>query len=482
MTGSYANDEKELVKVFLDKYIFPTEMKMDNIEGRRFSSPQGPPSSRDVGLGIEIIVRPECNQKCEYCYIAQHGEELYPTAERATNEQLLKNLDSLLDYIYNTQKVYINRWEFFAGDLFYDDLFFDMCEVLYKHWSSINQMYKVMMKETPIFALMPCNFSFVKRPEQVQKVKDWVKKFEEINVIFVFSCSTDGKYVTDTREGVELDDTYWDNLFSFLQEMDWCCHPMVSAGNIEHWIENYDWWVEQYEKYHLGFADVQPMMLEVRNDDWTPEKIDAYIDLLDHMLKRRLKMCNDDVDALAYHIFKGDGQFNTLPKMEQYDPIKLPAFFDRTQAQRISCSIQGLLHISLNNLAVVPCHRLTYRQFIGFKFLQDENGKIYDFEGHNMNTLLSILFVNAMHQPGCNECEYSRLCLKGCLGAQYETNGDLFQPAITACNLEKAKAHFLISKYYEMGIIQSAMSQNLIDEDMVQFYTEFMRQRERGGR
>lgn len=474
MTNNYKNDERELAKVFLNQYMFPLSMKLDNLWGRKFTSPQGPPQPGDAGIGVEVIVRPECNQKCDYCYIAQHGEELYPLKERVSNEQLLDNLDSLLDYIYNEQKTYINRWEFFAGDLFYDDFFFDMCEVLYSHWAKVNQMYKTVMVNTPLLALIPCNFSFMKKPLQVEKVKEWVYKFKEINVNLVFSCSTDGKYATDTREKTELTDEYWDTLFSFLKEMGWCCHPMVSVNNIEHWVENYDWWVEQYHKYNLGFNDIQPMMLEVRNDDWTPEKIDAYLNLLNHMLEYRLSLCDNDVDLLAYHLFKGDGQFGTLPKMDQYDPIRLPSAFDNISLQKISCSIQGLLHISLNNLTVVPCHRLAYKQFSGIRFIQDENGKICDYETNNLNALLSILFVNAMNQPGCHECLYSKLCLKGCLGAQYETNGDLFQPAMTVCDLEKSKINFLISKYYELGIIQSAMAQGLLDENVVQYYSDLM--------
>lgn len=31
---------------------------------------------------IELIIRPECNQKCQYCYITNHGDELYPKEER----------------------------------------------------------------------------------------------------------------------------------------------------------------------------------------------------------------------------------------------------------------------------------------------------------------------------------------------------------------------------------------------------------------
>jgi DNA repair photolyase len=28
---------------------------------------------------VELIIRPECNQKCEYCYIYKYGDKLYPS-------------------------------------------------------------------------------------------------------------------------------------------------------------------------------------------------------------------------------------------------------------------------------------------------------------------------------------------------------------------------------------------------------------------
>ena len=54
---------------------------------------------------FEFIIRPECNQKCEYCYIARYGKDLYPLETRANNEKILKNMNIMLDYIFNERKV-----------------------------------------------------------------------------------------------------------------------------------------------------------------------------------------------------------------------------------------------------------------------------------------------------------------------------------------------------------------------------------------
>jgi hypothetical protein len=45
------------------------------------------------------------------------------------------------------------------------------------------------------------------------------------------------------------------------------------------------------------------------------------------------------------------------------------------------------------------------------------------------------------------------ICHKGCLGAQYESSGELFYPAISVCNLSIEKCKFLINKYYTSGVL-----------------------------
>jgi hypothetical protein len=54
---------------------------------------------------------------------------------------------------------------------------------------------------------------------------------------------------------------------------------MVSAIGIEHWKQNYIWFIEQMKKYNLlsQHQDNTPMLLEVRNDDWTPKAIQEYL-------------------------------------------------------------------------------------------------------------------------------------------------------------------------------------------------------------
>ena len=45
---------------------------------------------------VEIIVRPECNQQCEYCYIQQQGKKLQPI--HYPKETIIQNISKLIEY------------------------------------------------------------------------------------------------------------------------------------------------------------------------------------------------------------------------------------------------------------------------------------------------------------------------------------------------------------------------------------------------
>ncbi len=85
---------------------------------------------------LELIIRPQCNQKCEYCYLYKYGDVLYPHDKRVSNETILSNITALFEYLFNKES-YLSRIELFAGDLFYDNLFFDLIEILYNYYYKI---------------------------------------------------------------------------------------------------------------------------------------------------------------------------------------------------------------------------------------------------------------------------------------------------------------------------------------------------------
>ena len=47
--------------------------------------------------GLELFITPTCNQKCEYCYLQRHINDLYPK-ENNNRETIIKNFKHVLDW------------------------------------------------------------------------------------------------------------------------------------------------------------------------------------------------------------------------------------------------------------------------------------------------------------------------------------------------------------------------------------------------
>lgn len=45
--------------------------------------------------------------------------------------------------------------------------------------------------------------------------------------------------------------------------------------------------------------------------------------------------------------------------------------------------------------------------------------------------------------------------MKGCLGSQFETNGNMFKFCESVCKMQKAKIDFLVDKYTELGVYEA---------------------------
>ena len=65
MRATFQEEEKELFETYLDTYVFPTQSTL--------------PNKIIIGSPIELIIKPQCNQKCEYCYISQVNAWSEPT-------------------------------------------------------------------------------------------------------------------------------------------------------------------------------------------------------------------------------------------------------------------------------------------------------------------------------------------------------------------------------------------------------------------
>ena len=443
----YELEEKKLFNLILDSTLFPLPSNTNRVDI------QNPYFIND--LGIELIFQTQCNQQCDYCYIHKYGKDLYPI--KVTKEETLNNINLIFDYIFCQRKNYLYEIELFGGDIFHNEIYFDVLDIYDKYLKEIKNNFKdIFNKQTTICC--PCNLSWVvERPHLIEKFRKYSNYFkDEYNVFLSFSWSTDGYYAVNSREKKVLTEEYFDTIFKFCQEFKCGYHPMVAPENIKTWCENYDWWMEKYEQYDLvrpGYF--QPYLLEVRNDNWTPELTEYYCKFLRHLMEWRLKMCDNDIEKLSYHLLQGNGSNNTLLGSRGSDPLIL---YDKKgyykQEEGMGCSGQKLVHFDCSRLAIVPCHRTSYYQFIPAIFITDEEKKhIIDFKPNNVGSYITWRFHKTENEPICSHCSYYKICKQGCLGSQFESTGELYMPITSLCNFYKTIYEFLYKLYKEYGII-----------------------------
>lgn len=441
-------DNNKYFEKFVDNYIFNRDHQEEGywINGESF----------------ELIIRPECNQQCEYCYVARYGDKLYPMEKRADNKTLIHNTDIILNYIFKERKVLFHEMELFAGDLFYDDIGFEIFELMFKYYKELYDEHPNLFNNHPRI-VMPNNFSFATNDKKAKRMEELLTRFKTINMEISLSCSVDGPY-NSVRER-DKDDSYYTKILEFLQRNPCGIHPMISPSNIESAIKNFDWWDEQYEKYNLAGEDIhdfQPMYLEVRNDEWTDEKLDHYLEFLTHMLEVRFHKNGESVDKLARHIFLGDGEEGSLPCLGNYDPLGLTSTWD---SEEYTCAISHQTCFYVASFEFAPCHRTSYPQFLGGR-LNVKDDKVVGVTAINP-TVYSVIKMNNTHMNiGCPTCPFDPYCLKGCLGAQYEATGDLFVPGESVCKLHKTHLTFLAKTYCELGLTQIAVEKNYFKSEI----------------
>lgn len=475
----YQFDDKFLFNHFLDERLFNNEKQ------KQLNAQAQDEISRE---GLELIIRPECNQKCDYCYIGQYGDTLYPFTERLSKEKIVKNTKMLFEYFLHRQ-CYIQNIELFAGDLFYDDLYFDLMETLYEiYYKPLKENNNVLFSDNrKPRIIMPCNFSFCNNEEQYHKVEQIVDKFTKLGVEMGFSWSHDGRYAYEIREKTVPTNEFYDRAFKFVQKYNAGTHAMISVEGLDNAIENFNWWEEAYEKYLPERKEFSPYFLEVRNgkDYWTTEAIEKYLLFLDYIIEHMFNLNQKDPIAYVQSVYGSRRQKrrrlelkekypNMCDKAIPQDFTELIAF--SRDGESLSCTLGHALCLNLATLSFVPCHRLNYKQFRGGyfvtqkpdisnlnkqanKYLNDKmEEKIVDVEHlPGLNGYLSAYYTIKYRQPGCATCDYKEFCIGGCLGAQFEDSGDMNLPIQSVCNLFKAKIDFIFNKYKNLGILNILM-------------------------
>ena len=407
---------------------------------------------------IEFIITPECNLDCTYCYFIKNKDELYPK-EIVCHNKIINNLEICLNYIEKSNW-YIEAISLFSGEIWQTDFGVKILDILYR-----SQLRKITFGKV----IIPSNCSFVMSDVYRNEIQRYIDLFKEININIIFSASVDGKILEDSfrprRDRKSRDNDFYDKLFEFCKKNHYGFHPMVSSKSCKYWIKNYKWFMKMLKKYEMNPMS-SLMMLEVRNDDWTDDDIHHFKKFLHYVVKYQFKhIYKKNKIEFAKSIF-------SVPKTQIYNLISLvPA------SEKISCSIQDELFIRLGDLSIVPCHRLMYKENIYGKIVVDNN-EIVGIESKNPEMAIKVLSMNPIvSHLKCSHCKYRFLCMKGCLGSQYESTKEVFFPCKSVCKMQQEKIDFLISLYTKMGLYK-IMKENMEDikefNEAMKIYSDYM--------
>lgn len=448
MNLEYQKENDEVLKFILDKCYFDYFNSHYNSKYERYP----------ILKRIEFIITPECNQDCKYCYFVQNKNELYPK-ELTCHKDIIHNLRICLDYIKDNNW-FVSGISLFSGEIWQTDFGISILEIIYQ---------SQLEKHTIGDIVIPSNCSFVYAPYYRDKIQYYIDKFKDIGVRMVFSASIDGKIIENSFRprvnGDQKNDDFYDELFKFCKKNGFGLHPMVSAKSCKYWIENYKWFIKMFKKYDMDLLS-QLMMLEVRNDDWDDDDIKYFKKFLKFVVKYQFKnIFNKDKKEFSKAIF-------SVPKSQIYNIISLTP-----SSEKISCSIQDELFIRLGDLSIAPCHRLMYKDNMYGKFIVD-NEKIVGISSNNTEMAIKILSMNpSVSHLKCSHCKYRYLCMKGCLGSQYESTKEVFFPCRSVCKMQSSKIDYLISIYQKMGLYDM-MKKNMNDakeyKEAIKIYTDYV--------
>ena len=429
-------DEKDLaLEYMLDKFFTVYKTPTDKQE---FMAQQ---------ISLELYLTPDCNQNCSYCYLCKYKDQLYPK-ELRDFPTILKNTQILLDYLIENN-MNPHRFDLFSGEIWDTQFGYDVLETVYQ---------AVLKGFKPVLIVIPSNMSFVLKDDSLSIIDSYMDKFKEKGIKVCFSCSNDGWHLDkmtrpfnneneyELKKGTKA---YYDRLFDFCAKWDLGFHPMISAHGIEHWEDNFDWWMETL--IERGFNPLSSIMfLEVRNDDWTDDKIIHYLKYLNHSADywaEKYFPTQTNPDEALFMFQKWIHHKLNTNHQTNYTPLLLSS-----HSIHPGCTIHRSVIVRMGDLAIVPCHRTSYDEFIGGHF-KVEDEKIVGVHADNIQVMNQVWLNNMQGSPKCGNCPYTSYCMKGCFGSQFESTGDLLYPCKTVCNLYIARFIFLYHKYTKMGVL-----------------------------
>ena len=375
---------------------------------------------------IELTFAPDCNLDCKYCYYAQYGDELWPLEVRSVQSQR-KNLATILDFLIDNE--YTPEIEFFSGEPLVTKFGLECLDTILTRFANVEKKPKAIV--------IPTNFTFLLHDDKIEEVERLLMKSNEVGIRTFLSASFDGKYMEQNRPfkyGPEVrDDAYYDKCFAFAKKWNCGFHPMVYSDGIEFWKENFLWFQAKLKEYELPFDGMY--LLEVRDKEWTTKQLEVYGQFIEFLVEWASEHLGDTDKLVDFILQRG---FNILKSAIT------------TVGRGIGCSVQSVLFVRMGDLAIIPCHRTSYPAFNYGRFVVEDD-KITGVEAGNIALMNTLLSFKTVAQPYCEKCNIKYLCNGGCLGSQFETNGELFTPIPTVCAMYKQKMISLARAYSKVG-------------------------------
>ncbi|GAI89817.1 unnamed protein product, partial [marine sediment metagenome] len=191
-------------------------------------------------------------------------------------------------------------------------------------------------------------------------------------------------------------------------------------------------------KFDIPFNSIY--LLEIRNAEWTAPQVRTFAEFIRWLVNWTKDLLGERTIEFLFR--RG---FNILS-----NPLS-------TVGRGLGCSVQSTLFIRLGDLSLMPCHRTSYPQFI-YGNLETDGEKVTGLNIRNPELMMGIYSLVGDNLPFCENCLIKPLCQKGCLGAQYETTGDLFTPIPTVCMLEHGKIIGLARGLIETGLFNEVLN------------------------
>ena len=445
MIKDFQTEQNELLEYLVANLVYPKFAIAETNFGQK--------------MVLELYITTTCNKNCEYCYLQKNKDKLYPQ-ELNKPEIIEKNCQLLLDY-YIEQKLKIHSVDLFSGEIIGSNLWFNIIEMLR---NASNRGLNIDA------ILVPTNGYFLVDDNIRLKIENLIKDLRKDGIRLIFSFSDDGGVLDETNRPLTNGQTqnkekFYKEAKRFAKKYEHGFHPMVNAHGIEKWVDNFKWWKEYVKDLPPFDILSNVMFLEVRNDEWTDDKIEEYLKFLkvltETIPESYPQMSKEDLLNILCHKNATVVQTSTGPKKlpfaNNYQPFGLLA------GERISCAITHSFCVRLGDLAICPCHRLAYDHLLYGKYKINDN-KITGIEANNIQLFLSNLVTGYNGFLKCDSCPINNYCLKGCRGAQYEVFKDVCCPIPSVCNFMKVKM-----MYYFLNILYLAEKYNLSEK--VKHYT-----------